>query len=78
MLVILKSTLYGQTTFSGERVVNKNNLTKLRLGSNWYAQTDITEVIITLVIIFHINLKFFISNYVNDFSGDLFITLKCS
>ena len=48
----MKPSLMGKNSYDG-LVLNATHLIKPRLGSNWYTQTDITEVVIPLRIIVH-------------------------
>ena len=50
-----------------ERVVNVDYLKKLRYGSKWFTQTDGTDFVIPLHIIFHTRLKVFVPDCVDDF-----------
>ena len=49
--------IYGQIISHGERVINVTYLKKLRNGSTWCTQTDVTEVVIILHIIVHPKLE---------------------
>ena len=53
----MKLSLMQKTISSGERVVNKIYFAKLRVGKNWYSQTDSNEVFIPLFIIVHSKLN---------------------
>ena len=60
-----ETIIYGKVILPGERVVDLTYLTKLRHGSNWYAETDITNVFIPLSIIIHQKLKLFVTSCVD-------------
>ena len=59
---------------SSERVLNVTYLAQLRLGSNWYTQTGINEVIITLPIIVHSKLNVFPGIYCIKSQRDSFFS----
>ena len=53
----VETIIYGKIISHGERVINVTYLKKLRHGSKWYTQTDVTEVVILLQINFHPKLE---------------------
>ena len=69
--ILYETIIDGQIISFGEIVVIATYLTKLRLGSNWYTKTNSTDVIITLLIIFHLKLNIFVPNSIKDFPGSL-------
>ena len=59
----------GHIISSLDRVLNVTYLTILIHGSKWYTQTYGTEVAISLCIIVHPKLKYFVPDCVDDFPG---------